>query len=146
MNKNGFTLIELLFVIVIVAAVTASSTIVFNQVTSNTQADDLKNIYSSIERAGKLYVDLNESYNNILIEKGYVTISIITLQSSNSISNKLVNPITNEKIPSYYVVKVFIKDDATLGRYVDTCIIGSDSSGQICIDDTGSSTICNNCS
>ena len=93
MKKDGFTLIELLLVIVIVAAISTSASIVFSQVNSNTAEDNLKNIYLSIQRAAKTYVDLNDNWSRDLYERGYITISLSALQNVNYISDDLVNPV-----------------------------------------------------
>ena len=146
MKKDGFTLIELLLVIVIVASISITASIVFSEVTNSTEKQDLKNIYLSVQRAGKTYVDLNDNWTRDFNGRGFITVSLSELQSTNYISDNLKNPIDNTQISPSDVVMICITDDITesvrdengnlhdinVGRYVDSCIL---SKNNICLAD-----------
>lgn len=131
MKKNGFTLIELLLVIVIVAAIGASSSIVFTQVNDNTAEEELKNMYISFQRGAKIYVDLNDNWSKSFNERGFVTVSLSALQSTNFIANNLKDPVSNYPIPLSYIVKLCVANDdpegKDIGKYVESCIISNDN-------------------
>jgi len=156
MKKDGFTLIEILLVIVIIASISSSAFIVFSEVNDSTEIQSLKNLYASIQRAGKTYVDLNDNWTSDFNDMGAITISLSALQNTNYISENLVNPIDNTKIPSSYVVKICLAPDSVVnvsgtninsGRFVDTCIMGVDN---VCIADSTGEYVngkmnCNSC-
>lgn len=123
MNK-GFTLIELLVVIIIVATIGASTSVLFSKVQEDNNNEKLQIIYKDIQRAAKLYIDLNEDWKVDFTknEETYVTVS--ELSSKGFIKSNIKNPITKETIPGSYIIKIYIKDK-TSDRYVDTCLLTS---------------------
>lgn len=147
MNKKGFTLIELLFVIVIVSIITVSSIVIFNQTSEVSAEEKRKNAYLDIQRAAKLYMDLNESWVKQFNERDRVHIAIGELESKNYVSTSLGEMYSEEKIPSYYLVKVYVTNNGK--GFVDTCIIDTNdndgNSNERCIADSDGNINPNTC-
>ena len=106
--KNGFTLIELLLVITLVAIFSVSTMLVYNNVLKSNEETELNKIYSDVQRAAKLYVDLNDNALSNFNENGVVYITLGELESRNYIENNLKNPVNKEVFPYNYYVKVYI--------------------------------------
>lgn len=123
MNK-GFTLIELLVVIIIVAALGTSTSVLFSKVQKDNNNEKLQLIYKDIQRAAKLYIDLNEDWRKDFNKNEETYVTINELSSKGYIKSNIKNPITKETIPGSYMVKIYIKDK-TSDRYVDTCLLTS---------------------
>ena len=62
MNKKGFTLIELMVVIAILAVVSASTIVIFDNTDKNTADSELRATYTGIQRDAILFMDLTDSW------------------------------------------------------------------------------------
>jgi len=149
MKNDGFTLIELLLVLVIVATITASTSIVFSQLTEKNAEEELKTTYISIQRAAKTFVDLNDNWSKDFYDKEDINITLSVLKNSEYIRQDLKNPVTNEKIEESYIVRMCIANDdpdnsnKSEYRYIDTCIMGLEEEEKICV--SNSQGISENC-
>lgn len=121
--KKGFTLMELLVVIVIVAVISVSSVLAFGNIDDSTAVKDRINIYKDIQRSAILYVDLNNSWLNQFREKGYMYIGINELINTNHVDSELEDPVTGDKIPRRYLIKIYTAKDKMDNDYIDTCIL-----------------------
>lgn len=120
--KKGFTLMELLLVIVIVAMIGLSTTIVFSEVQENNAENNLKEQYLDIQRAAKAYIDLNDSRSASFSELGAAYVTVGELQSKGYLKSELINDVTKKQIDANYIVKIIINEPDSL-RYIDTCIL-----------------------
>lgn len=142
MKKDGFTLIEILLVLVIVVTLTASASIVFGQVSENTNEEELKNLYISIQRAAKTYVDLEDGWTRELNNNGKTTVSLVELQNKGYIKKKMINPVDNTEISSSYIVKICVANDDPESNYkeefnyVDTCILTQENTIGNCVSNS----------
>lgn len=126
MNKKGFTLIELLVVIVIMGVVGTSSMIMFNNIDDDTAEVDRENTYKTIQRSAILYLDLNDDWLQQFKDKKEMFIEMSELMGTNYVSSSLEDPVTNEEIPSNYIVKLYISKDRHGREYMDSCILDKD--------------------
>ena len=126
MNKKGFTLIELLIVIVIMGVVGTSSMIMFNNIDDDTAEVDRENTYKTIQRSAILYLDLNDDWLKQFKDKKEMFIEMSELMGTNYVSSSLEDPVTNEEIPSNYIVKLYISKDRHGREYMDSCILDKD--------------------
>lgn len=143
MNNQGFTLMELLVVIVILVVTGVSSTIIFDTASSSNEEEDLTRLYASVQRAGEVYLDLNDSWMNSFLESGEVYIKVSELEDANYYNTTYEGVKSSDSILPSYFVKVFINklDDKP---YVDSCLIKYDSSNNaICIADKDGNASCN---
>ena len=96
--KNGFTLIELLIVITLVATISVSSMIIFDQTQATTNEEKLVKTYLDIQRAASLYIDLNDSYLKEFREEKTISVKLDTLQSNSYLKKTISNPVTKEDL------------------------------------------------
>jgi len=122
MNKKGFTLIELLIVLAIVSIASAGSILVFDRADSEGSRKELKDTYVRIQRAAKIYLDMNDSWRNQFNSKGYIYLKISELQNENFLEKDLINPVDLEEIDSQNLIYIYVKDNI-----VDSCIVTSSS-------------------
>ena len=122
MNKKGFTLIELLIVLAIVSIASAGSILAFDRADSEGSRKELKDTYVRIQRAAKIYLDMNDSWRNQFNSKGYIYLKISELQNENFLEKDLINPVDLEDINSQNLIYIYVKDNI-----VDSCIVTSDS-------------------
>ncbi len=130
--RNGFTLMEVLVVITISAIIGVSSVVMYETTTNVTKDEELKNIYIDIQNAAMLYMDIDSNALNSFRENKYLNIPISTLESNNYIDSDLKNPNDNSKIPSDYVIRLYVatKDNKD---FLNSCIIKRNGSKPICI-------------
>ena len=128
MNKKGFTLVELLFVLVIVSIISVSAIVIFNQTSEVSSEEKTRNAYLDIQRAAKLYIDLNDSWVKQFNERDRVYIAIGELESKNYVSTSLGDMFSEEEIPSYYLVEVYVTNNGK--GFVDTCVIDAGDDGE----------------
>jgi len=125
MNNKGFSLIELLLVIAILVTVTVSSTIIFNETTNTFKNQKISNAYLDIQRAAKIYIDLNESFNNELNTERVAHVQIGELVNKNYLNNSFDDPYSELGINYSDYVKIYITNLAN-GGYIDSCVVNAD--------------------
>lgn len=135
MKKDGFTLMELLVVIVILVVTSVSSTIIFESASSGTEEEDLKRLYSSVQRSAQVYLDLNDSWMNSFNENKEVFLKVSELENANYYNATYEGVKTRNKISPSYFVKLFINKN-NLKEYVDSCLIEYDKNDRpVCVAD-----------
>ena len=135
MNNKGFSLIELLLVLALVATVSISSILVFNETSKTTKEQRIISTYLDIQRAAKIYLDLNDAWSNEFNANDEVYVTIGELTSKNYVNHSFGKSVQELNIPSSYLVKVYITDNGN--GYVDTCIIDiKDDDSEQCISDS----------
>lgn len=134
MSKKGFTLVELLLVLVLVSVISVSAVVVFEQTKDNVSVEEEINMYLDLQRASKIYLDLNDSWARAFNENDEVYISVGELKSKNYINTSLKRDINDYELPDHYLVKVYITDNGN--GYVDTCILNITDTGSECISDS----------
>lgn len=128
--KNGFTLIELLIVITLVATISVSSMIIFDQTQATTNEEKLVKTYLDIQRAASLYIDLNDSYLKEFREEKTISVKLDTLQSNSYLKKTISNPVTKEDLSPNYMVKLYVAGTGDL-EYLDSCVIDYDTNGNV---------------
>lgn len=148
MNKRGFTLLEILTVLVIISVVGTSSMLIFGNIDEETSQKDSENIYKDIQRAGTLYVELNDRILENYVSKGEMYISLSELVTTNfftggtevSMENtdefgnkvtsteiKIYDPYTNQEIDKTSRVKIYVAEKTLESgkkfRYQNSCIV-----------------------
>ena len=116
MNKNGFTLLEILAVVALIAIIGATTITLFSRSTIDSANEDLANKYKQIQQAAIVYVDLNESWLSAFTTNNEIYVKLGELQGTNYVSADIVNPITGEKFPSSYMVKIYKETDTETGQ------------------------------
>ena len=109
MNKKGFTLIELMIVIVILAIVSASTIIIFDDTDKNTADAELRATYVSLQRDATLFIDLTDSWRTQLNSNGYIFVKLNELENQNFVEAGISDPTTYDEIPREYVIKIYRK-------------------------------------
>ena len=141
MKKSGFTLLELLAVVTIVAVIGVSATLAFSNIESETSSEELKNIYTEIQRSANLYLDLHSSDLESFIKLEQLDFKLEELMNQNYIDSKIENPVTHELISGEYYVRLYIKNDE-----VGSCIIdrskNSNEAGWCIANDIGEPENC----
>lgn len=136
--KKGFTLIEVLFVVVIMSVVAISTSILFTEVIKDNSTDRLSQVYFDVQRAAKLYVDINDSYRTALSEKKYVNISLNELSAKGYMESDVLNPVTKTIFPKNTLVRVYVRNDGdSTGDYISSCIDVTDEETSFCVTEDG---------
>ena len=127
MNKKGFTLIELLIVLAIVSIASAGSILIFDRADTESDKKELKKTYVRIQRAAKIYLDMNDSWRKQFIEKKYIYLKINELQNENFLEHDLLNPEDLNAIDPSNLIYIYLVEDATNNEVikVDSCIVDS---------------------
>lgn len=133
MNKKGFTMIELLSVLALVAIISVSAVIVFDETSQNTNKKDLKNKYEEIQRSSILFLDMNDSWISDFNENGSIYLRLGELQSKNYITTSLRDPVEKTDIPSTYMVKIWIKDPDKDTKHVTSAIVCVNGTKEHCV-------------
>lgn len=123
--KKGFTLVELLIVVVLMAVISTSSIIAFDNIDNDTNETDKVNMYKNVQRSATLYVDLNDDWLNQFMTNKEIFISIGELKNTNYINPELEDPVYHEDIPSNYLVKLYMSKDEQNNEYIDSCVLDS---------------------
>ena len=110
MNKKGFTLIELMVVIVILAVVSTSTIVIFDQTDKTTADNELRETYKSLQRNAILFMDLTDSWRNQLNSNDYIFIKLNELENQNFVDAGIADPTTYDEIPRDYVIKIYIDE------------------------------------
>ena len=135
MNKSGFTLIEILLVVVMIAVITVSSVVVFNNTSEISKAEELKSSYVEIQRAARMYIDLNDYWVNSFNANKKINIKLGELQSTNYVANNLKDPKTGDELDSTLIVKLYITQINDKDGYISSCILRATGSKLICVAD-----------
>ena len=123
--KKGFSLMELLVVMVIISVISISSSLVFGNINDDSAETDRMNIYKDMQRAALLYLDLNDSSLSQFRDtsnSGKILISLNNLKNLNYVDLELIDPVTNEEFPSYFIA-IYTQKDHMGKDYVNTCIL-----------------------
>lgn len=126
--KKGFSLMELLVVMAIVSVISVSSGIMFGNINDDSAETDRMNIYKDMQRAALLHLDLNNAalsqFRNAEFN-GTFTIGLETLMNHNYVDIELIDPVTNERFPNYFVVVYTEKDHAVPESrdFINTCVL-----------------------
>ena len=126
MSKKGFTLIELLVVISIVAIASVGSIMVFDKSNTDSNRKELVNKFARIQRAGLIYLDLNDSWRKQFNNKGYVQMKLFELQNENFIETDLYNDVTFDDIDNNSMIIIYSTNIPTASgnrEIVDTCLV-----------------------
>lgn len=138
MKRDGFTLIELIVVIAIASVLIAASFILFSTGSDESEEEDLRNKYKDIQTAAILYIDLNSSWLTSFTSNGEAFVRLGELKNENYVSENITNPVTDEEIPSDYLIKVYTTnlDMSDPSAYVDSCIISVSNGNTKCISNS----------
>lgn len=101
MSKKGFTLVEITVVIAIVAFISTTSIITFNQITDKVNNNELEDLITQIELATDVYFNVHTEYITQLYESDgsdVICTRLYKLQQDALIDMNLINPITDERI------------------------------------------------
>jgi len=145
MNKKGFTLIELLVVLAIVAVASAGSILVFDRADAESSKKELKETYVRIQRAAKIYLDMNDSWRNQFNDKEYIYIKMSELQNENFIETNLIDPTEYKKIDSNNLIVIYVNrrtEGSKVYESVDSCIITNDASKKCISNSYGDACNC----
>lgn len=126
MNKKGFTLIELMVVIMILAIVSASSVVIFDNTDKNTADSELRATYTGLQRDAILFMDLTDSWRTQLNSNGYIFIKLNELENQNFVEAGITDPTNYDEIPRDYVVKIYIDEKTINGEEktrLDSCVL-----------------------
>lgn len=126
MNKKGFTLIELMVVIVILAVVSTSTIVIFDQTDKTTADNELRETYKSLQRNAILFMDLTDSWRNQLNSNDYIFIKLNELENQNFVDAGIADPTTYDEIPRDYVIKIYIDESVVDGvdkTRIDSCVL-----------------------
>lgn len=149
MNKKGFTLIELLVILAVMAIAGVASLVLFSTSNENADKEELKNKYMEIQKAAVVYVDLNNSWLSSFTSGNEIYVKLGELQNTNYLSRNINNPVTGEKFPGSYLIKIFKTtfDGNESTSFIDTCIISREGENTRCIADSdgNSCECCENC-
>lgn len=125
--KKGFSLMELLVVMAIVSVISVSSGIMFGNINDDSAETDRMNIYKDMQRAALLHLDLNNAalsqFRNAEFN-GTFTVGLETLMNHNYVDIELIDPVTNERFPNYYVI-VYTETDHKGDPFINTCIVNN---------------------
>ena len=123
--KKGFSLMELLVVMAIVSVISVSSGIMFGNINDDSAETDRMNIYKDMQRAALLHLDLNNAalsqFRNAEFN-GTFTIGLETLMNHNYVDIELIDPVTNERFPNYFVV-IYTEKDYDGKDFINTCVL-----------------------
>ena len=97
--KKGFTLVELLIVVVLMAVISTSSIIAFDNIDNDTDATDRINMFKNIQRSASLYIDLNDDWLNQFMTNQEIFISLGELKNTNYVNFDLEDPVSHEEVP-----------------------------------------------
>lgn len=139
MNKRGFTLIELLVVLAIVSIASAGSILIFDRADAENNIKKTKETYVRIQRAAKIYLDMNDSWRNQFNEKNYMFLKINELQNENFIKKGLVDETDFSEINSSYLILVYYDEESEI---VDSCIVSSSTSPRCIANSEGEKCDC----
>ncbi len=126
MNKKGFTLIELMVVIAILAVVSASTIVIFDNTDKNTADSELRATYTGIQRDAILFMDLTDSWREQLNSNGYIYVKLNELENQNFVEAGITDPTNYDEIPRDYVIKIYIDEkvmDGVNKSRLDSCVL-----------------------
>jgi type IV pilus assembly protein PilA len=111
MTRRAFTLVEVLSVIVILGILLAIAVPSIYNLVEDSKNNSYKVMVDIIESSAKLYVSRNkEEISNIIDDEGVYEISLDELISRGILEYPLIDPRTNEEIPTTKKVLV-MKDE-----------------------------------
>ncbi len=113
-KKKGFTLFELLVIILILSMLGGAGIVVFISTLQESKENKYNMMTEQIIEVSKVYVESNNDLYSELKTNGFINIKVGELQEAGFIDWNLVNPITEEDIPSDYFVNVIQNSDETL--------------------------------
>ena len=126
MNKKGFTLIELLVVISIIAIASGGAVVAFERSNADTNENDRLNKYLQIQRAGRLFIDTNDSWRRQLNQKSYIKIKLSELQSENYLEEDLYDSVAFEEFNKNDVILIYMYKMTKNGyniEVLDSCFV-----------------------
>ena len=137
MNKKGFTLIELMVVIVILAVVSTSTIVIFDNTDKSTANSELRATYKSLQRDAILFMDLTDSWRLQLNSNNYIYIKLNELENQNFVDAGISDPTTYDEIPRDYIIKIYIDEQSENEEdktRLDSCVLDmTDENNPKCI-------------
>ena len=118
-NKKGFTLTEMLIVLVLLLALTGTTLLGMEEIQKQGAKKRLRELSKEIEIAADVYVNTHPEISVNLLNNGVSgeCVRIYSLQGAGLLDNRLVNPVTGEKIPANLCVDISVVDGVLVSSF-----------------------------
>ncbi len=114
-NKNGFTMVELLGIITIIGVLLIMTVPSLTSTLKNSTQKEYDDFIDNLLIAAETYVESNrDSYKSLDSPGGRALISIQTLIDNDLIDKVVIDPKTDEEIPTYYTITAVKEEDGTI--------------------------------
>lgn len=116
--KKGFTLIEMLITLTIIGILTVSGTFAFSKLTDKTRTKKYDSFVKTVEDAASSYANIyNLKDECVNLDNCHYHITLGELVSAGLLSEKLIDPTTNEKITYNHVVDIYWENKEKIVSY-----------------------------
>ena len=120
--RKGFTLMELLAVIGLLSALSTVSFYNVNKISEQRKQKELNILINNVEENANFYIINNDEIRTKLLNKEETTecTTLETLQNEGLLEQTIINPVTNEQIPSSTCVNSKLDES---GKIISTFVI-----------------------